>query len=515
MKLAIGNDLQHGQNSNTYRYYEVGDQNQYGVLISAEQKPASPYGYISHLFSYKNGYKLNQVLGTDRPYFNCDLRRENLIDIGVHALQQHLSPGVATKNVLQVINASPYWMQDFVRQVNEDGSGSLIGGNQAHYLNQNLLVLYRILAIFYAYLEAEDRQDVFQLTRCLLSRQLFRLATTLYVFGGNGKIDEKQEADIRKWRKIYGNYLALQPDITRLALNEGENTEAGLGLSFEDEAKMLLFYETKIEKLKKVANSTIGDRDLSDLLIRKYMLSTDDLWGVGREITHLVSFRNNGNGNLRNLMIRTFLPTFPFLVITSAILAILSYWSLTLPDLGWDTFDPPMKYSILATSSLCIFVAAWVMFIIIFLTTSGYWKYKLVYLLAIRVPAMNFVGAIAILGLGEKILKFAGGLPKDSLLIVLLGLLLPSLVYIFGEISTRNQSTPTLILRTLFITAYSYSFSVLIASILVTVTPSLGVISPQDISQPVSFVMIVGALLMMIGVFTQIFWEEKSLIDPL
>lgn len=420
-----------------------------------------------------------------------------------------------------ILKWSPFWLDDQFKK-------------SSRSLSEKCIIFYR-LADFFLALQQCIQPEFTLSTRLLLQRQRFRYIAALQPLEMeqvHGILPYYNQM-VREARQAYGKSLLYDADQTELAMLEAE-TDCEPTLSADAEVEMLLYQPAqssplaawfKPARMWKFSQFDSIDRLFSDLLIRRWMLNRDDLDGAARALQAILiadTRQTNKGGDAPAWLwqIAAFLVRFfnPLLIL----LAILC-------TLGMCTGNHPIFIGSLAAA---IGLVAIILLPVQILTQKKlYATWQLLYPLALRIPGMGLVGILAVSGLADQYLVFSATAwqPKTSLAAWTLFSLcmVASFAYVTFEAQTRTHSWGEALLRSIQLWLFGWASTLYLSIFNSWLSSIIGVYDCSDmtgkwmsasignVTVSVDNILIVGAVSLLVGVFTQIFWEDKAIAEPL
>ena len=433
----------------------------------------------------------------------------------------------------ELLYYAPYWIEQLAMCPKDTAGLKRFG------IGRTLLV-YRLTEICLRVIEQwEGDKTRFMHTQALLVRQRYRYLLGLWWLRQKGQristVMHDLHAVIRRARSEYASLLLENSDRIELALHEAvpfsldELPEGPLqpdphnGWDLDQEIGLLM-YEFDLEKtpaastgwLLSFAWEYLSDQILTDQLVRRWMLARDDLPGATRLISSVLLTRG-GQKKLEwlyRLIASSFRMLHWFVIVSAA---------LGLASLYFQSSGLLISAGVvgLLFPGLTLLLTGWL--------GEFPWSTQVLYPLALRVPAMGMVGILAATSLADAYVNFAfsafSPAHYQALGLILAGSLIPSFLYIKFEVDSRRISRKPALSRSVFIFLYCSACSLWLGFAMGWLAAPMGLMQLKDISapflmvfsQPVSFsyVLIISVMALLVGVFTQIFWEDKSISEPI
>jgi len=430
----------------------------------------------------------------------------------------------------ELVRWSPFWLDGLIHseQIKERPAA------------EQLLILYRLAQICLTTLNTWKNPPEMQTTRLLLLRQRYR-----YLAGMQILVTDKKDDLITSLLTNYGWLIPqARQEYAQMLIDNTEEVELAFGAvkihsgwNLDQEIRLLLFKPDG--KLWKFAGVNRLARQLTDRIIQKWYLAQDDLGGTQDVLTRLL-FKEPPY----SLTARFFAHTTTYIKF-SAMFGLGSIAWASLFDLSYN-FQPSeilyVAYFLLVLS--LVFLALVIFGVITAATSRRPLAFRQAfYPLAFRIPGMALVGSLAGAGLADAYIRYAltaSNFPFASLVLMTFSLG-AAFLYILFEVQARAKSPSVIGQRSLHIWSYGWSSTLLLTIFIAWLADPVGLTAckiGEDIGcissglyagkigltnyLPVlqnrislDYVLIVSTVSLMVGVFTQIFWEDKSIAEPL
>lgn len=397
--------------------------------------------------------------------------------------------------------------------------------------SQRRLIFYRLCELFFSLLEVftvhYDLDWELKATKMLLTRQRFRL---LAGFVTAGEQDEKMRmrifdfnAKLKSAHRDYLDVLLNRTDDLQRVFSMIPNRKA-IKHHLDHEADLLVINPMADHRKEKVWSFLLNDgegQSWIDLILKKWYLAKNQI------------IKSN---SIVSLMISALSSSF-WGVVYSVLLYVFGFSSFgSLLFIAFD-LQTPFLISILIGLVLPLFGL-----FIFSLSLKGILTTQVLYPFALRIPAMSMVGMLGVIGLVDPIVKFGYvAFTKEnwrvSVGFVVIALLL-SFAYIYFEVSVRTKHTGKSLMRSFVIFFYGLGSTFWVSIFAAWFTDAIGFTDGVLVSSAsqaenmveylfhqhflfwgysisIDFVFFISALAFLIGVFTQIFWEDKSISEPL
>ncbi|MHC1733404.1 MAG: hypothetical protein AB9888_15405 [Bacteroidales bacterium] len=435
--------------------------------------------------------------------------------------------------VRELLFYAPYWIEQLANATEN------IAGIKSRSVGRVLLV-YRLTEICLRVIDQWERDRTnFTSTKALLIRQRYRYLLRMYWLKDHGEEEEKEtitecvanlDTIIRKARSEYVNLLLENTDHIELALNEAipsfsRSTSLKSEWNLDDEVDLLLYQflptGNKSKKLLSFAWEYPSDQILTDLIMRQWMLARDNIPGVTRAISSvLISPQKEEEKELEPgwfvKSVSWFFNKIHALIIGGAILCLVG---LFLEDI-----------QIMVGAVFLGLMFPGLILLLTGLLGRFPWEAQIFYPLALRVPAMGAVGILAVAGLADAYITFGfaafSAEQTPAAILLLIGCLVPSWFYIRFEVNSRRVIRKYANKRSWLIFLYCTATSIWLGTFTALLADPLKLTENVNLLPPflttpfgyrISFssVVIISALALLVGVFTQIFWEDKAIAEPL
>lgn len=426
-----------------------------------------------------------------------------------------------------ILEQSPFWLEVFQQnQIPGFSPGAF----------EHFLILYRLAEACRTAIELLIKQDSFlvekfQNTRILLTRQIFIfLSYSLEISRNNPAIKINEYIpdiydSLRRLREEYASILVEKEARVSIALSwaaaeSATSAYAAPTLSLEKEVG-LLFFELKTpsnlkpfqlsSKLRAMCFEKPLDRQLTDFLLRRWYLSKNDLFGAAR-IIRLLLDTDSGSWLLKP---RNFLVAYQNGFIFLGGLLILAGSGL---GIEWPVY---CAVGLVVVSAIAI---VWTVKTNKTLLSSA----QILYPLALRIPAMGMVGVLAIAGITEEIRKIGFNVQNEPIAagIIIAASFLLAFAYIYLEVLSRMVNSPGTkkFIRAFILWLFGWGNTIWISAAVAWLSTPLGLNCASADAPGVKiagwpihfwFVVFISAMALFIGIFTQIFWEDKAIGEPL
>ncbi len=449
--------------------------------------------------------------------------------------------------ILHVLRLASFWLSD---QAEEE---KLLGWERGSF--RNLLILYRLAEICLAAIDRLEKEldpvEVqFQAPAALLVRQRYLYLAQLPCLAEEAgeKLSEfvsGYRGLIRRARQAYARLLIEQEDQLSLAFAETRNLPDSWSLDCE---ATLLIYVFKREEEKPAhvritgqiwpfAQEVLADHFLTDTLLRKWFLAHDNVAGAAECVK---AFYQEQKGWQRR----------------AACILENTYWwggtGLLLFFAGMAATSLPPNLSALAQPILLVLgvltgvAVPLASLVTIFRSKRPLSSRQSLYPLALRVPAMGLVGVVAIAGLVDAFVRFTlNGLERFWYAIFIIAACwIAAFAYIFFEVQTRTPAPSQAGRRALRLWSCGLISTTWLAILTGWLVDPVGLTRCAAEEQAVrgacellppygqvlammrsvlflgarisvDYILLVGAIALLVGVFTQIFWEDRAIAEPL
>lgn len=468
-------------------------------------------------------------------------------DVFRNVLEHFLAPE-HRGTILHVLRLSPYWISALAEQE------VLLEIKRGKF--RNILVLYRLVELCLAAIQALDSSKEERVSRLrnpagLLLRQRFIYLAQLRLLEDPDRPLSKYVPGydflLREAREAFADLLL---DEERVLLTFAEVENGGKTWDLDSEVRLLLFEFSRLESNRKNylkfgdALWSFAQRDLpglilTDTLLRRWFLAHDDLdeasAGVHALMKTDLSIPKWAAWVLRHAN---------YLSLVGLVLFFASAFILRNLSLR-----PERLHEWLV--AIGIYGGAFIGLIPPFLSVLAIMcssKRQLVsrqvlYPLALRVPAMGLVGVLAIAGLMDSLVQYTLNAfdRLEPALFIVLGSIAAAFAYILFEVQTRIPVRQKAWLRAFALWFRGIVSTLWLAIITGWLVDPIGIAAcdPQhaatscvttsygsviELHRFVDFlggrlsfdyVVLMGAIALLVGVFTQIFWEDKAIAGPL
>ncbi len=432
---------------------------------------------------------------------------------------------------MELIRAAPIWIDTLILK-----DGIVLGYSITDH--ERTVIALRVTQALIYFLESlepasyDQNQTYFLLLRLkynLLRRYDQHLrseeAPSIDIFEG------EFDREFLRTHKLCAEKIIEQPDLVRMSLRNLYGKE----ISLTGEADTLLYAPAPIQHgslyttnpdivLQLFAEEHEGAYQV-DYLLRRFYLYHDDLTGVSRYLSTLAKRKKSNGGNriLRNF-IAFFIQWGRQGIILSAILFFLFVFS---PTTFFSTSHRPAIDFMVAIFLLISLIVPTLAMLAAWFEKPFHWMYQMFYPFAMRVPAMIVVGTFAtnqLLHVGDIV-----DLPPGLEILIVVFLAAASLGYMLTEVGSKKLPNLNIFYRCLALFLYTAAISTWVSVINIFfdmfynfrsdyLLGGTGIITLalESIAKiPILHLMIYIGLILMIGVFTQIFWEDRSLAEPL
>lgn len=452
---------------------------------------------------------------------------------------------------LHILRLSPYWISALA------GEEKLVGHRMGSF--RNMLILYRLVEICLAavdalaYKEEEKIDKQLQSPASLLLRQRYLYLVQLPKLAADE--DERLRLYdyipghsflVRKAREAYASLL-LNEDKALLAFAEVKSRNAPWDL--DSEVRILLYTFSRRKGTTQLALSSclwdfakegLPGQILTDTLLRRWFLAHDDLAEASAGVYALLK---DGSRKINGLAAWGLKHSHGLngagLVLFTAGALVTPYLAIPLNlNLEW------LKLVFMGLGIVIGLILPILVVLILSLSKQPLSSRQVFYPLALRVPAMGLVGVLAIAGLMDSLVRYtlnAFNRPWPALTIAIFSVV-SAFAYILFEVQTRLTAHKKAVRRA-FALWYRGLFSTIWLAIVTgwladpigltachseeavkmeCVTTNYGLVIKLERAVDflggrisLDYVILVGAIALMAGVFTQIFWEDKAIAEPL
>lgn len=451
----------------------------------------------------------------------------------------------------QLLIFSPYWLDELKKQEEIIEHKKTTAPERF----SRKLVLYRLTEICLAAIEMwSGNASLMEPSKLLLLRQRYRYLAWMAwdwedpkIFPPTFKpagIMPKYEYLMRQARREWGETLLEKSEQVELELSAGLPENENWDMDHEAE----LLIQSPGHAPWFFAVKEPGDVLFTDRLIRGWFLARDDLPGAARLIAELAS--KQPTEKQRRCISNVIKLIHPWIIAWFAITAVYLLFAAWQPSLLTTLLSLSTFTGLPAISTfdflIVLFLVANVPVGFVGLYLLADLKRMASYLFALRVPAMGVVGILAIAGLADAYGEFSLNAWESpgiaySLLVTSV---IASLAYILFEALTRTRSKKVLI-RVSLLWLYSWASTFWLALVSAMSLDKVGVSACQPVSTmdaicnrilsdgtyrivlkrfiemgdgsqlSIDYIFLVSGLALLVGVFTQIFWEDKVIAEPL
>lgn len=475
----------------------------YEDLYASVRLEAAASSWVLHV-SYLDRY-LSQDLGDlSSPYPTPPER------IAAELWDNAAGPGI----VRALVHTAPFWVEgDTLFSQAQDGPAGY-------------LLRYRLSEIALAALnQAPEPLREQELIRVLLLRQRFRYLAALadwqnlrHVFAGRASFAQH----LREARFALAQALLDQPARAELAFELAELPAEGVW-DMEAEIRSLVFHGPSLAT-RDVAVDTAGDRQLTDTIIRRGFLARNNLLDASRAVGGLIDRAGGG----RSSWLARALPYFHGWFIGWTLLAAGAFWLAGMGRLdGWRWVFLPAVLAAVAVP-MVFWAVVW--------SKQGLQR-AAIYPLALRVPGLALLGLSVAFGLSGY-LPYAFNAWDQPAVGWFVFLVSPAITffYITFETLARVNQRRAAAGRAAWLTAYLWATTFWLALLVGWFAEPVGMMDCQigragcsasgviELTRSVDFmggrvstdfVFFVGALSLLVGLLTQLFWEDRSVAEPL
>jgi len=455
--------------------------------------------------------------------------------------------------VEQLLTFSPYWLDQIKKRSDIMGHKEKGKDSTTVELFYRKLILFRLVEICLAAIGMwHGDANLLRSARLLLLRQRYRYLAWMAVDRQSegpekGKLERllpHYEFLVRQAQHEWGEALLKQSDEIEFVLSNGLTTQANWDM--DREAALLI--QSPNNSPWFFAVNEANDLFFTDQVIQGWFLARDDLSGATRLIAELAT-----EGSTRwprwlvTFLVKMIHPWAIFWFMLTAAILILTAWR---PEWLEGMLSIPQIFGLPAISPIVflIFLAliANVPVALVGIALWGRLKRIASYPFALRVPAMGVVGILAIAGLADAYSVFslnAWRYPWLAFFLLFVSVA-ASFAYIFFEAQARTRAK-RLLCRVTLLWSYSWASTFWLALFLAFGLDAIGVSTCQRVVDTdltcsrlwsdgtyrmvlehfiefgdgnqlsIDYVFLVSALALLMGVFTQIFWEDKSIAEPL
>lgn len=493
-------------------------------------------------------------------------------DYGSGRVAQCLIVGYPLPTVLHILELSPFWISYLA--ANQNGVFDQVRLNPPcygicepdfHYF----LALYRLVEICLAAIDqfpdAGSKKlagvrflpDGLRGARVLLLRQRFLYLSLLVWF-----VEQEEKAKADFGETSVRHYLPGLNSLVRLARREYAGVlldeEEQVALAFSrvdcggqpwdlDQEAALLLYAVQLDqdgeaqlsdRLCAFARNTMQDSLLTDMILRRWFLAHDDLAGVARAIRQLVQGPQDGGG-LAAWLAGQVDRIYAWLGIGLVLLLLAGMATTVFPGhsalFDWLAPLPGLMVGLVFPVLISVTVVA----------RSKTISRQALYPLALRIPAMGLVGVLAMSGLADPLVKFGFNALAPQVwgggLFLTFVSLAAAFLYTFFEAHVRSGRPGKALKRagqlwgvgwisTLWLAVVNAALADVIG--LTACDPGAYTLTPELCVSPgvlvfhsgfflwgmrfsLDYILVMSAMALLVGVFTQIFWEDKAIAEPL
>lgn len=449
--------------------------------------------------------------------------------IGENLLSTRLSLETITAQILErnrvadlsgVLFWSPFWLDD---------GRKLPYSDHPEHSPEHLLIRYHLAEICLSLLEQlRSRPNLpinLQDVHVLLLRQRFRYLAALPA----EKISD-YEYTLRIARETYAHFLLEKTERVELAFTRAEPSGSN-SWSLDDECRLLLMND-QTNALWPIAHRTPSDAALTHRLVRQGLLERNHLAAATDVVANLVTAAPSASSRFWQ-GVRVFtalsLRRFHLWICLLTLLAAIAF--------SWSSQGNTRLFAISAILTLIPPATIW---LVTALFMGG--QPIVLYPLALRIPAMALLGVIGITGLSDTYTIFAlNAWDTPTIAYLVTGFcLFVAVGYLFFQTVTRTKDWRSAADRSLLLFGYTFAAAFWISLFMAWLADPLGFTAcdPQQANciahdpltghlqltrsvvlfgQRVSkdFTFFFAALSLLIGVLTQLFWEDKSVTEPI
>lgn len=429
---------------------------------------------------------------------------------------------IARPALQQLLHWSPFWIEKISVKIED------------RYVP---LVKYRLVELLISFIENNSfYTNTLEMQYILLLRQRLRFISAI-----NDEVCRRIYRFHQHYyeaREAYATYLVNKTDLVELALSKAQpfsdNTSqktSWLNKSkwggtettnwdIDSEILLLLFDDREEKKLSTWfhAYKTPLNRKLSSWIVEKGLLARNDLHMATRAIA--------GSRNPQNKLGKYFYKSLQYIHIWVFGWTILSAVSLVGTGIwGERAFQNIPLFATMSITSVIVGIGLPFFYWFVFAFRGGFTK-ESVFPLALRIPGMAFIGVLGIAGIADAYTEF-GFNAFDSFLPVvpmILGALGATFFYIFFETSQRSASLSQALRKTWYLISYAWAATFWISFFVAWFVEPLQLNKNISINRPlfvfgqsisIDFVLFMSAFSLLVGTLTQLFWEDKSVAEPL
>lgn len=419
------------------------------------------------------------------------------------------------------------------------------------------VALYRMSEILLAAVDLWNAPSLFEKPRLLLLRQRYRYLASLAQL--TNRVDERRkylpdyDYLIGSAREAYGHALVSKTDLVELALGQARPPEDKKEWELDDEVRLLILNDSELWPFAWKERSDT-QAQFTDWLLRNWLLARDDLKGTIQVLRAVLLYKRSSGwpsvvvsrlvGWLLSWM-HTFVIIGAFLIAVALIVPqLVNGWISRFASMPAANQGATLGYLLVLLALLSLGLAGLGLFGAVVLKELR--GRQILYLLVLRVPAMALVGILAGAGLADAYIRFAfRGLDNLAPALLLaasaLGL---AFFYILFEVQVRVNNLAAALQRAVRLWLYGWASTIWMAVFTGAMADVIGLTrcSAEDLlveglcqlpgawhgylnlprfaeyfGYRISFdyVLLVSTLALMVGVFTQIFWEDKAIAEPL
>lgn len=472
-----------------------------------------------------------------------------------HQVAEQITKRPQHATIIHALTLSPYWIGALSRQ------DRLLEQKKFSFLN--LLILYRLIEVCLLAIaileESSDKPDPrFQTTLILLMRQRFLYLAQLSVTHDRpDKFDEYlpgYRSRIRAARREYAQVLLEQEDEAAQAFAQVESDDP---LWDMDQEALLLLYQVRRQEgvltfrtdIWDIAQRNMEDSLLTDTLLRKWFLAHDSLNQTAHCVKAIYLNAHVAKKRWRECWHKFIAGRLASIYNLLALgLAFFFIWFfLSLPFFSQFRYIDVLRYVILFASSVIGLVIPLVATIssVVF-SKQTFISRQALYPLALRIPAMGLVGTLALAGLADAFVTYALNAFQypGPASVIAVGSLAGSFLYIYFEVQTRVERKRQAIRRAsclwvkgLVATTWlailtgwladpvgltECKEALNVAGKICDLDPTYGMVIKLHRAVVLfgarlsfDYILMVTVLALLFGVFTQIFWEDKTIAEPL
>lgn len=423
-------------------------------------------------------------------------------------------------NLASVLRWSPFWLDDRHKLAYPDYPEDSF---------ENRLIRYHLAEICLSLLEQlRSRPNLpfnLQDSHILLLRQRFRYLAALPA----EKISD-YEYTLRIARETYAHFLLEKTERVELAFARAKSPGSE-SWSLDDEYRLLLTND-QTNTLWPIAHHTPSDTALTHRLIRQGLLGRNHLAAATDTVANLMTVTPSSSSRFwrgaRTIIAQGLRRFHIWICLLTSLAAIIFCWS------------NQSNTRLFLTTAILTLIPPAMIWLAAALLMRG--QPVILYPLALRIPAMALLGVIGITGLSDTYTTFAlnaWDAPVIAYLITIFCLFV-AVGYLFFQSVTRTKDWRSASYRTLLLSGYTLAAAFWISLAVAWFSDPLGftacnlqqtncivygpltghlqlnrsvILFGQRVSKDFTFFF--TALSLLIGVLTQLFWEDKSVTEPI